>query len=84
MLSNLTETCWRVRPGSVINLNPSSYSDVYLSAGTERVRSLLNITSAVLGQTSSCQKEPRITDSFYYFALLREGEGFIDPSVGSL
>lgn len=47
ILSGLTETCRHVRPGSVINLNPSSCFDVCLSAGTDHVWSLLNITSAV-------------------------------------
>lgn len=78
ILSGLTETCRHVRPGSVINLNPSSCFDVCLSAGTDHVWSLLNITSAALGQTSSCQKQPRIPYSFCCSVRLREGEGFID------
>lgn len=63
-LSRLTETCLHFRPGSLINLKPCSYFDVCVGLqGVNMDGGLLNITSAVLGQTSSALRAATFSDN---------------------
>lgn len=84
ILSSLTETCLHFRPGSVINLKPSSYFDVSLSLLGVNVDGVCRILPLLCWARPVNLRNGRI---FWYhsnWVLPHDGEGIIDYGVRSL